>query len=97
MDTIARRCVTWAVVCFVVGAVLITWFPSLINWLSSGLMRNENAIFTLTEIVLAVVRWTAFPVGGALVASAVVISWLRKHLEHSPALIAEEDATGENH
>lgn len=83
MDTTARRCVFWTIACFVIGTAFMVWLPDVLYWLATDLMRNENAIYALTEIILSVVRWTAFPLGGALVASAIIISWLRHHL---PAL-----------
>lgn len=90
MDSTARRCVIWAIVCMVTGTLFTIWLPDMLTWLASEPLRNSNAIYFLTEITLAGVRWTAFPIGGALIASAIIISWLRKHSPARAASIAHD-------
>lgn len=63
MDNTARRCVVRAIVCFVFGTGCMVWLSEVLHWLAMDLMRNENAIYVLTEIVLSVVPGQHFSSG----------------------------------
>lgn len=73
-----RRCIIWAAVCFAVGTLLSIWVPDLLHWLSTDALRNENVLYAVSSFLVSLIQWTLMPLGGALVASAVVIAWLKQ-------------------
>lgn len=76
MHPTARRCVIWAVVLLVAGAVLHTTIPDLYAALVDAAGPNAEIGMRAVDVVLTLVRWALFPMGAALVGAAVVVQAL---------------------
>lgn len=80
MDPTARRCVGWAVACLVIGSLVVAIFPPVLMWLATSAGQPGQVLLTVVEPVVAILRWSLFPLGAALIGAAVVIQWLATRL-----------------
>jgi len=75
MDKTAKKCIVWAIVCFIVAAIIHPILP-----LSVASMGGEpvefNFFFGIVEPILAFIQGVFFAIGGAFVGAAVVVNWL---------------------
>ncbi len=80
MNPTAKRCLTWGIVLCVVGALAMTYVPELYAWLVLRLGEGKAVGIRLLDVILSVIRWTAFPFGSALIAAAILIEVLLREL-----------------
>lgn len=76
MHPTAVRCIWWAVVLFVVGAIFVVVGPRAFVAAADAIGPGGGAVLDALDVVLTIVRWTTMPLGAALVGSAVVIQTL---------------------
>jgi hypothetical protein len=72
----AKKCVQWAVALFVSGAILLVSGPDLYVGLARVAGANAEAGLGVVNILLALLRSTAFPLGAVLIGAAIVIQTL---------------------
>ncbi len=66
MHSTAKTCVRWAVALFVSGAIVLVYGTDLYAGLADVAGANAAAGLDVVNIVLTVVRSTAFPLGAVL-------------------------------
>lgn len=71
LDSTARKCVGWAVACFVLGIAMTVSAPYLLE--ATGLPYATMGLVTPLQLML-------FPIGAVLVGAAVMIQWFRRNL-----------------
>ena len=76
MHPTAKQCVQWAVALLIAGAVALVYGPDLYAGLADRAGANAAAGLDVVNILLTLVRSTAFPMGAVLIGAAVVIQTL---------------------
>jgi hypothetical protein len=72
----AKTCVRWAVALFLSGAIVLVYGADPYAGLAGVAGANAAAGLDVVNILLTVVRSTAFPLGAVLVGAAIVIQTL---------------------
>jgi len=75
MDTTTRKCIIWAVACFVIAAGLYMIWPIFVAS-ESDPPGGSNFFFGIVQPVLSFIQGVLVSIGGALVGAAVVVHWL---------------------
>ena len=70
MHSTAKKCVQWAVALFVSGAILLVYGTDLYLGLAGVAGANAEAGLGVVNILLTLVRSTAFPIGAVLIGAA---------------------------
>ncbi len=78
LNPVSKRCLSWAVVLLVLGPIVSIYGPRILVNASEGLQPGQvfYPSIDLLNFVIALLQWTAAPLGAALVAAAVVIQVL---------------------
>lgn len=76
MHPTATKCIQWAAILFVVGAVLVVVGPSVFVWVAELAGANAAAGVGFIDVALTLVRWTTIPTGASLIGAAIVINTL---------------------
>lgn len=76
MHPTAKKCLQWAVVLFIVGVVVLVYGTDVYVRLAEVAGANADAGLHVVDILLTLVRSTAFPLGAALIGAAIVIQTL---------------------
>lgn len=75
MDKTAKKSIVWAVVCFVVAAVIHMVWPLFITG-GVDFPWEVNVFSGVVQPFLSILQGILVSLGGALVGAAVVINWL---------------------
>lgn len=84
LDPISKKCIGWAISCFVVGALILVSYPWLFDSMDLTSSPGGNAVMTLGQLLSTALQWSLFPTGSALIGAAVVIQWLKGHITVQP-------------
>ena len=76
MHSTAKKCVQWAVALFISGAILLVYGTDLYVGLAHVAGANAEAGLGVVNILLTLIRSTAFPLGAVLIGAAIVIQTL---------------------
>ncbi len=76
MHSTAKKCVQWAVALLISGAVVLVYGTDLYVGLADLAGANAAAGLDVVNILLTLVRSTAFPMGAVLIGAAIVIQTL---------------------
>lgn len=76
MHPTARRTLLWGIVLLVGGSIVTAYGTDLYLWLAGVAGANADAGLHAVSLVINVLRGALLPLGGALVAAAVVINTL---------------------
>lgn len=76
MHSTAKKCVEWAVALFIAGALLLVYGTDLYAGLADVAGANAQAGLDVVNILLTLIRSTAFPLGAVLIGAAIVIRTL---------------------
>lgn len=76
MHPTAKKCVQWAVALLISGAIALVYGTDLYVGLADSAGTNAAAGLDVVNILLTIVRSTAFPMGAVLIGAAVVIQAL---------------------
>lgn len=87
MDKTTKKCIVWAIVCFVIAAGIQSLWPLYINsniddpWV-------PNLLSGVVQPLLSLLQGAAMSIGGALVGAAVVVHWLtsRASVKKGPSI-----------
>jgi hypothetical protein len=85
MNATSRKCIKWAVVLILLGAVLQVVGPQIFVAAAASLGPNASVGLGIVDVFVTIVRWTLIPMGSALVGAAIVIQAL------APNTVVNED------
>ncbi len=75
MDKTAKKCIVWAVICFVVAAAIHMIWPIFITG-GVDFPWEANVFSGVVQPFLSILQGILVSLGGALVGAAVVVNWL---------------------
>lgn len=81
MNVIARRCLWGGIASLLVGALLSVGWAELSTAMSSADTPIERMVLnTVTSPTVSLLHWSALSIGSALLAAAVIISWMHQNI-----------------